>query len=167
MTDEEQTPRESDHAERVSPESDPDRWTLIRDVALIQVKLVVDGLRDLLLVPASLIVGLISIFGNDAHQRSMFYRLVCVARQSERWINLFGAYDNAPQSVKDEYAIDHERGIDDLVSRVETFVVDEYRSGGVTAQAKERVDQAIDEIRRTLHKKTPASEADGRSDGET
>ena len=39
------------------PETPPPaapRWTLVRDVAVFQVKLLVDGLRDLMLVPASL-----------------------------------------------------------------------------------------------------------------
>ena len=36
-----------------------DRWTLIRDVAVLQVKLIVDGLRDFILVPISLVAGLI------------------------------------------------------------------------------------------------------------
>ena len=33
------------------------RWDLVRDVAVLQVKLIVDGLRDLILLPASLIAG--------------------------------------------------------------------------------------------------------------
>ncbi|MFQ5982911.1 MAG: hypothetical protein ACE5KS_06010 [Woeseiaceae bacterium] len=33
----------------------PDRWVLIRDVAVFQVKLLFDGLRDVLFVPISLI----------------------------------------------------------------------------------------------------------------
>jgi hypothetical protein len=37
----------------------PDRWTLLRDLAVLQVKLLVDGFRDLVLVPASLIAGII------------------------------------------------------------------------------------------------------------
>ena len=36
-------------------------WTLIRDAAVLQVKLVVDGLRDFLLVPASLIAAIASL----------------------------------------------------------------------------------------------------------
>ena len=35
-----------------------------------------------------------------------------------------------------------------MVSRVETFVVDEYRKGGVTRQAKDQLDRALD----SLHK---------------
>ena len=43
------------------PENEPEQppvWTLVRDAAVLQVKLIVDGLRDLLLVPASLVAAL-------------------------------------------------------------------------------------------------------------
>ena len=36
--------------------------------------------------------------------------------------------------------------LDALVSRVETFLVDEYRKGGVTAQAKARMEGALDSL---------------------
>ena len=35
------------------------RWTLLRDLGVLQVKLLVDGLRDIILVPASLIAGIV------------------------------------------------------------------------------------------------------------
>ena len=46
--------------------------------------------------------------------------------------------------------------IDAMVSRVESFVVDEYRKGGVTQQAKERLDRAID----SLHKMASGKRGD-------
>ena len=133
------------------PAESPDRWTLVKDVALLQVKLVVDGFRDLLLVPISLVAGIVSVFASKDEDRSSFYRIVCVGKQTEGWINLFGAYDNAPQSLKDEYNFG-QRSIDDIVNHVETFVVDEYKSGGVTAQAKQHLDKALEEIRRNIRK---------------
>ena len=121
----------------------PRLWTLIRDVAVLQVKLVVDGLRDLILVPASLVAGVISVFrmhnGKPGHE---FYALVGLGKQSERWINLFGALENAPPEIVEE-AYFGAADIDDIVARVESFVVDEYQRGGVTAQAKERIEKAI------------------------
>ena len=72
----------------------PAHWTLLRDVGVLQVKLIIDGFRDLLLVPASLIAGLISLVNTqNGKPGSEFYELVSVGRQSERWINLFGAAD--------------------------------------------------------------------------
>ena len=68
----------------------PAHWTLLRDIGVLQVKLVIDGFRDLLLVPASLIAGLISLVNTqNGKPGSEFYELVSVGRQSERWINLF------------------------------------------------------------------------------
>ncbi len=42
-------------------ESSSERWTLLRDLGVFQVKLVADGLRDLILVPTSLIAGIVSL----------------------------------------------------------------------------------------------------------
>ncbi len=127
---------------------EPPIWTLVRDVAVLQFKLIVDGLRDLLLVPASLVAGIISLSKTrDGQPGDEFYRLVSVGKQSERWINLFGALQNAPDHVVEEYAFGT-ADIDDIVSRVESFVVDEYQRGGVTKQAHDRLNEAIDRIRK-------------------
>ena len=137
----------------MSTEQDPtksddvnDRWTLIRDIAVFQMKLLVDGLRDLILLPVSLVTGLVSLLKGGSTPGSEFYELLRVGRRSERWINLFGAAERI-------YGIEEDDGyfaaedIDKLVARVETFVVDEYQKGGVTTQAKERVDQALNRLR--------------------
>lgn len=130
-------------------------WVLIRDVALLQFKLVVDGLRDLVLVPASLVAGLVSIVKTrDGVPGSEFYRLVSVGRQSERWINLFGALENAPADVVKEHHFGT-KDIDEIVTRVEAFVIDEYKRGGVSAQAKDSLQQAMDRLRRRGSKPPP------------
>jgi hypothetical protein len=127
----------------------PDRWTLIRDLFVLQAKLVVDGLRDLLLVPASLVAGIWSLVSSDKGRPGpQFYQLISLGKQSELWIDLFQAYDHAPEEVRRE----HEflvSNMDELVDRFESFVVDEYERGGVTAQAKERIDKALDAIQRS------------------
>ncbi len=139
------------------PESDsrrPPLWTLIRDIAVLQVKLVVDGLRDLVLVPTSLIAGVVSLAkSKDGKPGTEFYALVSVGKQSERWINLFGAIKNAPpELVEGRHFGDAD--IDDIVSRVESFVVDEYKRGGVTSQAKDRIEKAMEAMRRRRNKES-------------
>ena len=133
------------------PEKEPEQppvWTLVRDAAVLQVKLIVDGLRDLLLVPASLVAALVSVVRTtDGKPGDEFYRLVSVGKQSERWINLFGALRNAPDHVVEEYQFGA-ADIDDIVSRVESFVVDEYQRGGVTRQARDRLNEAIRRARK-------------------
>ena len=129
-----------------------DRWTMMRDIAVLQVKLVADGLRDFLLVPASLIVGIVSLFGgDDGRPAPHFYRLLRLGKRSERWINLFGAIEHAPPEALDQPEAD-DPSIDDLVARIENFVVDEYQRGGVTSQAKKRIDDALDAIQRSARR---------------
>jgi hypothetical protein len=124
-----------------------DRWTMIRDIAVLQIKLVVDGLRDFLLVPASLVAGILALFGGEGGKPgTQFYGLLRVGKRTERWINLFGAIENAPPELAGPEADDP--SFDDLVARLEGYVVDEYQRGGVTSQAKQRIDAAIDAIQR-------------------
>lgn len=129
-------------------QSVPVLWTLIRDIGVLQVKLIIDGVRDLVLVPASLVAGIVSLAKTkDGEPGTEFYKLVSIGKQSEQWINLFGAIDNAPPEVVETMPFGN-GDIDELVLRVETFVVDEYKRGGVTAQAKARIDQALAAMQR-------------------
>lgn len=124
------------------------KWLLFRDLAVLQVKLIVDGFRDVVLLPASIIAALVSfIRSENGVPGPQFYDLLVVGKQSERWINLFGGIRHAPDGA------DHSRpfgdtDMDDIVKKVETFVVDEYKRGGVTAQAKSRLDAALRTMRR-------------------
>ncbi len=141
------------------PEKKPfvnaDNWALIRDVGVLQVKLLVDGFRDLVLIPASLIAGMISLLNsNNGKPGPHFYQLIAVGKQSESWINLFGALRNAPRGIRTDVNFGN-ADIDDIVSRVETFVVDEYKRGGVTKQARDRLNQALDALQRARREKPP------------
>jgi hypothetical protein len=122
----------------------PDRWELVRDIAVLQVKLIVDGLRDFLLVPVSIFAGIYSLLSGGERPGTEFYELLHFGRRSERMINLFGAADRVQGQDDDGPLPD----IDDMVAKVENFVVDEYRKGGMTAQAKDRIDNVLDSLRR-------------------
>ena len=128
-------------------ENEHDRMTLARDIAVLQVKLIVDGLRDFILVPISLVAGMISLFRAGDPSGNEFYNLLRVGKRSERWINLFGAADRVAEPTDPKVKFPDE-DIDALVGRVESFVVEEYRSGGVTKQAKDQFDQLLDSLNR-------------------
>ena len=133
-------------AEKENPESP--HWTLIRDLAVLQVKLLVDGFRDLVLLPASIIAAIVSMSRTqDGVPGPEFYKLLVAGKHSEHFINLFGALRNAPAGV-DPDDIRGGAEMDDIVSRVESFVVDEYKRGGVTSQAKSRIDEALEKLRK-------------------
>ena len=146
------------------PQSEEHRtplWVLIRDVGVLQVKLIVDGLRDLILVPASLIAGVISLARTENGKPGpQFYQLVSIGKQSEKWINLFGALRNAPPDVAPRGHFG-EADMDELIGRVENFVVDEYQRGGVTAQAKARLDKALAAMQRRRNREQQEDESAG------
>jgi hypothetical protein len=134
------------------------QWTLIRDLAVLQVKLLVDGFRDLVLLPASIIAAIISLSRTENGKPGPeFYKLLVLGKQSEHFINLFGALRNAPADI-DPQDLGSGAEMDDIVSRVESFVVDEYKRGGVTAQAKSRIDEALEKMRGRKNKETDSSD---------
>jgi hypothetical protein len=132
--------------------TESERWTMLRDLGVLQVKLIVDGLRDLVLVPLSLLAGVISIASSkDGRPGPEFYHLLAWGKQSEVWINLFGAVKNSPEKIEQPQPFG-DQDIDDIVGRLESFVVDEVKRGGVTTQAKERLDKVLDAVQRKNRK---------------
>jgi len=137
-------------------DSMPDRWMLIRDILVLQLKLLVDGLRDLILVPISLVIGVISLLKAGNASGSEFYELLRAGRRTEQWINLFGAAERVyGPSISDERFPAED--IDEMVSRVESFLVDEYRQGGVTRQARDRLDRALESLHKMVLRKGKSS----------
>ena len=123
------------------PEIVPSRWTLIRDVAVFQLKLVLDGLRDALLLPISLFVALLDVLGVGPRAGRQFYGLLEWGRRTEYWINLFGATDHVRALTSSPRP-----GVDALVDRLERLAVQEYERGGITASTKDAVDRALDQL---------------------
>jgi hypothetical protein len=130
------------------PRDTGSRWSLARDIAVFQAKLIVDGLRDLVMVPASLIAGIISLVSStDGQPGTHFYRLLGIGKETERWINLFGALRNAPPDLDLPEAFPG-ADLDDIVGRVEAFVIEDQQRGGMTAHARERLERALSALQK-------------------
>jgi nitrogen fixation-related uncharacterized protein len=142
------------NSRQTNPTGPNDRWSLARDIAVLQVKLVVDGLRDFVLVPVSMVAGLIGLVKFRESSGSEFYDLLRVGKKSERWINLFAAVENLPEAEEERIHFPDE-DIDALVSRVESYLVDEYQKGGVTKQARDHLHQLLNSVNRRRQKKNP------------
>jgi hypothetical protein len=120
------------------PEPAPDRWELIRDVLVFQLKALLDGVRDLFLIPVSLVAALFDLVAPVAGQGRTFYDVLRLGHRSEEWINLFGAVAPAPER--------REPGVDRLVEALEQALVHQVQRGGMTATAKSQVDRLLDRI---------------------
>lgn len=144
------------------------RWNLIRDLLVFQVKLAADALRDLFLSPMALVAALIDLSRANQAKESLFYQLLRVGRRSDHWINLFGAA-GAPQedttdSAKAESPQGQLQSLDHWVLQLEGLLKDQYERGGITASAKNLVDETLDRLR---DKKAAAKQAPGQQDTES
>ena len=119
-----------------APESP--RVRLMRDAAVLQLKLVADGFRDALLIPVSLVAALVGLLRGGEDCDTEFRRVIELGRRSERWINLFG--HKRPLDVA------HPAGsMDRILEQVESIVVEQYKKGKSAAEARDAVRKAIEE----------------------
>jgi hypothetical protein len=96
------------------------RIELLREAAVLQIKLLVDGLRDAVLIPVSLGAALIGLFRGGPDCSREFNRVLKMGRRSERWINLFGhhrALQGDPRTGS----------MDSILEQVEIVVKDQYQ----------------------------------------
>ena len=112
------------------------RFTLIRETATLQLKLIADGFRDAILIPVSLIAALIGLLRGGEDCDREFRRVIKLGRRSERWINLFGH--------QRPLAASHPAGsMDKILNQVESVVMDQYKKGRSASETRAAVRQAL------------------------
>lgn len=134
---EEETLDQPDRPNRPPEEPPKGRWQLIRDIVVLQMKLLADAVRDLLLAPLALVAGVVDLVRPGG---GLFEEVLSIGRRTDRWINLFGH-----EPDKDAGG---DASIDELADRLEEKLRIRYEEGGMTAQAKDAVDRALDAVSR-------------------
>ena len=135
----------------VKDETTSPRIRLIRESATLQLKLLIDGFRDALLIPVSLVATLIGLLRGGKDCDTEFRRVIMLGRRSERWINLFGhqrplGFGNPAGSM------------DRILEQVESIVVEQYKKGKSAVDARDEVRKVIDEETRRKKEENPGSE---------
>jgi hypothetical protein len=102
------------------------RIELARATAVLQIKLLVDGLRDAILIPVSLVAALIGMLRGGPDCDLEFRRVIKLGHRSERWINLFG---QQPPLGSDPVT----GSMDSILEQVETVVMEQYKRGSRAA----------------------------------
>ena len=74
---------------------DRSRGALLRRVVFFQVKLFMDGLRDLVMSPLSIFFGVLGILFGGRNPHGLFDRLMHMGHASDEWIDLFGVHARA------------------------------------------------------------------------
>jgi len=114
------------------------RAVLVRDAVVLQLKLVVDGLRDAALIPLALVATVLGLMrgGEDADRE--LQRVIKLGRRSERWINLFGHETHSRRSRPGG-------SLDQLLERVEAVVLEQHSKGRNTDEARAAIEAALDD----------------------
>jgi hypothetical protein len=114
------------------------RAALLRNAVVLQLKLVVDGLRDAALIPLALVATALGLMrgGEDADRE--FRRVIKLGRRSERWINLFG-HETPPRRKGPGSSLDQ------LLERVEAVVVEQHSKGRNSDEARAAIKAALDD----------------------
>ncbi|MEM7765209.1 MAG: hypothetical protein AAF290_14175 [Pseudomonadota bacterium] len=121
----------------------PDKKTLIRDAIAFQIKLIIDGLRDVVLIPVSLIATVMSLIKPGDKAGSEFYDVVAFGKETERKINLFGA---APERSEVDSGLP-EGDVDQVIAQVEQYLSQELQ-GDRFSQARAGLEKTLDRLRR-------------------
>jgi len=105
----------------------------IKRLLMFQLKLFFDALRDILLSPISIIATIIDMIEGRRGQKSYFSLLLKYGRESERRINLFEQHSRKSKS----------KNLDTVVQQVEDILVNEYKSGEISAKAKQAIQKSL------------------------
>lgn len=120
----------AEQAESEAAPKRPGRAALLRRLVVFQLKLALDGLRDVVLSPASLIAVLWGIVFHGSEPDRPFRRVLRLGRESDVWIDLFDSHGGEH---------DDARGVNQVVDRVEGILREEFERGGGLEGARARL----------------------------
>jgi len=122
------------------------RAELLWRLMVFQLKLVIDGLRDVALVPVSLIAGVIGIVRGGPDADRPFEDVLRFGRRTETWINLFG----------------HQQGdtADKLIEPFQKKVFAELQNNPQLKQVGVQIGSQLDKVR---HQRSKSNEGPGES----
>jgi hypothetical protein len=125
-----------------SPTSD-ERWKFLRDFVVFQLKMFLDNVRDLVLMPVALGAALIDLILKGDREGARFYKVLRWGWHSEKVIGVYSAIEHEEPGA---FQIGHDYTVDGVIARLEGVVTREVEKGGTAASIKSAMDRAIDQI---------------------
>jgi hypothetical protein len=116
------------------------RWRIVRDVAVLQLKLFIGNVHNLLLMPVCLFAAAIDILFKNRRDEALLYKTLAWARHFEERIGLYSSLHEDRHNPPEKYSIDA------LIARVENAIKHDYERGGTTASMKAAADKALDRV---------------------
>lgn len=108
----------------------PSKRVLIRDLLILQLKLVIDAVKDVLLIKLALVSVIFDILFGRAGRPLLFYSVLRLGERFDLWLNLYGAADAADEQNDGLFGASR-AGSNSLLGRLEQMArrrVEEFRS---------------------------------------
>lgn len=114
------------------------RWLIVRDVALLQIKLLINNVHNFLLMPVALLAAALDILFKNRRDEAWLYKTLAWGRHFEERIGLYNALRDDPHNPPEKYSVDA------VIARVENAIKKNYESGGTLATMKAAADRALE-----------------------
>jgi len=129
------------------------RWRLLRDLGAFVLKVGLEAIRDLVLIPLALVAGLAGLVLSPAEPDRFFREVLRLGARFDDFLDLFGAGARG-DALPSAHALGATR-VDDLVDGIEAVLREQHQRGGVTAGAKDAIDRALDAVADALQERPP------------
>jgi hypothetical protein len=110
-----------------------DRKVIIRDLAVFQIKLLLDGLKDIIISPLAIGAAAFDILAPTSRRGERFYRVMHLGEKFDHWLNLFGASQAALQNEGGLFSASR-AGADSLLGKLEEMVIGRQETEAEAAQ---------------------------------
>lgn len=88
----------------MKPSRMPSKGVLLRDFLIFQLKLWMDGLKDIVLAPVSLFAVILDLLRGPGRRGPRLYTVLRMGERYDLWLNLFGAAKAAEHSSEGLFA---------------------------------------------------------------
>ena len=133
----------------MSAELKQKRWRLVRMVVLLQLKLGLSALRDLVLIPVALIAALFDFVRLREFEPRFFRHVLHLGERSDRYIDVWYHEHDDPNATPRE-------NVDALLARVETVVRDREQGARQARVLKRWAERQMQRARERAEKEVSA-----------
>lgn len=130
------------------------RWRVVKDLVSFQIKLTLEGLKDIVLVPLSLAAAIIGLLVSAPDRGRHLRKVMRLGRGYDEWIHLYSALErsdapalppgSAPGDATPDTTPGRDTNLDAYLARLESALAAHSRRGGLTARARVAIERALD-----------------------
>jgi hypothetical protein len=97
------------------------RKVTLRDFLIFQLKLALDGAKDWVVIPLSIVAVILDMLAGKGRRPRLFYSVVRLSERFDLWLNLHGVMEHVDETDDGLFGAS-EAGSDSLIGKIEQLV---------------------------------------------